>query len=91
MKTALITILTIITIVQGTVLATTHHLNALNDVYIIDAINNKQQDGFCLDKWEIDFVKADKWLTDNERQAIFEQDYTSCKKFIPNIESYKSL
>lgn len=88
MKNAIIFILAIVCLALSYNIATMHKINPVEDAYIINAIDEKQSDGYCLAQWEIDFVKADKWLTDEEKNAIFENDMRDCTPFITQYQNY---
>lgn len=60
----------------------TDSIEAMNNPYIIDAILSKQKDGFCLSPVEIEYIKADKWLTEEEENAIYEEDQKCDKDYI---------
>lgn len=68
----------------------TDSIEAMNNPYIIDAILSKQKDGFCLSPVEIEYIKADKWLTEQERNTIYEYDLRCNKNYVePRMEGIR--
>ena len=65
-------------------------IKAMNNPYIIDAILSKQRDGFCLSPVEIEYIKADKWLTEEEQNTVYEYDLRCNKDYVePRMEGIR--